>query len=202
MSITDSNPNWCEGGEDCPSNIFSDVDTDKWYHEAVDYVVEAGLMGGTGGDTFEPDTSTDRAMIAAVIYRLAGEPDMPEENWGEAYTDVAGDRWYAQSVYWARAEEVLEGYGDGRFGPADRITREQMAAALYRYAGSPDADVSVLESYTDCESVSSWAREAMAWAVAEGLINGVDGNALAPQGSAIRAQAATILMRFCENIAQ
>ena len=113
--------------------------------------------------------------------------------------------WYADAVYWARITGIADGYDNGSFGPNDSITREQMAAMLYRYAEYMGYDVTGgagLDQFPDGDETSAWAEDSMSWAIAEGLIFGVDGNVLQPQGSAIRAQAATILMRFCENVAK
>ncbi len=183
---------------------FSDVDSDEWFYDAVKYVYDNGLMNGVDGGMFDPDGTTTRAQIVTILYRLAGSPDISDENLGYPYEDVDADSWYGDAVYWARTAGIAGGYDNGSFGPDDAITREQMAAMLYRYAEYKDYDVSgsaSLDQFSDGDDASSWAESSVSWAVAEGLISGGDGNVLQPQGSAIRAQAATILMRFCENIA-
>lgn len=177
---------------------FVDVASDAWYAQAVAYVYRQDLMSGTAQDRFSPDLTTNRAMLVTILYRLAGSPAV---DGGSAFTDVAGGDWFASGVAWASANGIVTGYGDGRFGPNDPITREQMAAILYRYAGfagqstTGQADLS---GYTDAGRVSPYAAEAMGWAVDRGLITGVSADTLSPGGSATRAQVATILMRFCE----
>ena len=177
---------------------FTDVASDAWYAQAVAYVYRQGLMSGTAQDRFSPDLTTNRAMLVTILYRLAGSPAV---DGGSAFTDVSGGDWFASGVAWASANGIVTGYGDGRFGPNDPITREQMAAILYRYAGfagqstTGQADLS---GYTDAGRVSPYAAEPMGWAVDQGLITGVSAGTLAPGGSATRAQVATILMRFCQ----
>ena len=184
-----------EGEESLP---FADVASNAWYAQAVAYVYRQGLMSGTAQDRFSPDLTTNRAMLVTILYRLAGSPAVSD---AAAFTDVASGDWFASGVAWASANGIVTGYGDGRFGPNDPITREQMAAILYRYAGfagqstAGQADLSV---YTDAGQVSPYAAEPMGWAVDRGLITGVTTGTLAPGGSATRAQVATILMRFCE----
>lgn len=178
---------------------FVDVNAADWFCEAVRYVYARGMMGGTGANTFSPGGTTTRAMIVTILHRLEGTP---EAGAGTAFTDVAGGAYYAQSVAWASANGIVTGYGDGSFRPQAEITREQMAAILFRYAQSKGADVTQragLEAFPDAASVSSYAVDAMSWAVSAGLISGMDGQ-LVPGGSATRAQAATILMRFCTNV--
>ena len=176
---------------------FVDVASDAWYAQAAAYVYRQGLMSGTAQDRFSPDLTTNRAMLVTILYRLAGSPAV---DGGSAFTDVSGGDWFASGVAWASANGIVTGYGDGRFGPNDPITREQMAAILYRYAGfagqstTGQADLS---GYTDAGRVSPYAAEPMGWAVDQGLITGVSAGTLAPGGSATRAQVATILMRFC-----
>ena len=176
---------------------FSDVADSAWYTQAVAYVYRQGLMSGTAQDQFSPDLTTNRAMLVTILYRLAGSPAV---DGGSAFTDVSGGDWYASGVAWASANGIVTGYGDGRFGPNDPITREQMAAILYRYAGfagQSTAGQADLSGYTDAGQVSPYAAEPMGWAVDQGLITGVSAGTLAPGGSATRAQVATILMRFC-----
>lgn len=177
---------------------FTDVASDAWYAQAVAYVYRQDLMSGTAQNQFSPDLTTNRAMLVTILYRLAGSPAV---DGGSAFTDVAGGDWFASGVAWASANGIVTGYGDGRFGPNDPITREQMAAILYRYAGfagQSTAGQADLSGYTDAGQVSPYAAEPMGWAVDRGLITGVSAGTLAPGGSATRAQVATILMRFCE----
>ena len=187
---------------DCPSKNFTDVDTTQWYHESIDYVVEKGMMNGVSSTSFAPDADTTRGMIVTILYRLEGSPAAAS---AVSFDDVAADEYYADAVAWASANGIVTGYDSSRFGPNDQITREQLAAILYRYAGFKKYDVSKtsdLSAYTDSASVSDYAADALEWANAEGLVNGMGDGRIAPQGSAVRAQAATILMRFCENIAK
>ena len=183
-------------------NPFHDVDEDAWYAEAVQYVQENGLMAGTSSATFEPHATTSRSMIVTILYRLAGSPDISNENLGYPYADVDAGSWYGAAVYWARLTGIAGGYGDGSFGPADTITREQLAIMLYRFAQTQGYDVTAsadLSGYTDAGEISSYAAHALSWASAEGIINGTSGTTLAPQGQATRAQIAVIMMQFCER---
>ena len=186
----------------CPAEKFTDVDTTQWYHEAIDYVIEAGMMNGVAADKFAPNGTTTRAMIVTILYRLEGEPAVAGAS---AFTDVESGAWYADPIAWAAAKGVVNGTSPTTFDPNDPITREQMAAILYRYASYKGYDVTEkadLSSYTDAGQISAYATDAMAWANAQGLITGVTKTTLEPQGNATRAQVATILMRFCETVAK
>ena len=181
------------------TNPFADVAKDAWYYDAVKYVNENGLMAGTSATTFEPDLTTTRGMIVAILHRLAGSPNIEDEIWGYPFQDVDANAYYATAVYWARMNGIVAGYSDERFGPNDTITREQMATILYRYAQYKvydTTDKANLSKYTDTAQVGSYAVEAIRWANAEGLVNGTSATTLTPKGSATRAQAAAILMRF------
>ena len=175
---------------------FTDADRTAWYHDGVHYCVEHGLMVGTSANTFEPNTTTTRGMIATILWRLEGSPMVDT---AMNYTDVPLGGWYEEAIRWADSTGVVLGYGDGTFGPDDPITREQMAAMLWRYAGKPQAESS-LADFTDGSETSQWAESAMVRAVEQGLIEGMGNAQLNPQGQATRAQAATILMRFAEKI--
>lgn len=178
---------------------FTDVSEGAWYYDAVRYVCEKGMMNGVAEGTFAPNSTTDRAMLVTILYRLENEPAAS----GSSFTDVPSGQWYSNAVAWAAANGIVNGVTDTTFAPNNPITREQMAAILYRYAAWKGCDVSGqvdLSGYTDADSVSTYAKEALAWANAEGLITGVTGTTLRPAGSAVRAQAATILMRLCENV--
>ena len=188
----------CPRDDSCPLASFTDADRNAWYHDGIHHCVENGLMIGTGKTTFSPNTAITRGMIVTILWRLEGSPIV---NNLMDYDDVESEDWYGEAVRWATSTGVATGYGDGRFGPNDPITREQMAAMLWRYAGSPHADGS-LASFTDGAQASSWARQAMIWAVEQGLITGVGNDRLESRGQATRAQAATILMRFASNMAQ
>ena len=188
----------CPRDESCPMAPFTDADRNAWYHDGVHYCVEHGLMMGTSQTTFAPDIVTTRGMIVTILWRLEGSPIVGASL---NYDDVKAEDWYGEAVRWADSVGVVTGYGNGKFGPNDTITREQMAAMLWRYAGSPRVDGS-LSSFTDGAQTSSWAQPAMIWAVEQGLITGVGNDRLEPRGQATRAQAATILMRFAQNMAQ
>lgn len=176
---------------------YTDVAADAWYADAAVYCRDNGLMAGTGGDTFSPDTPMTRGMLVTVLYRLAGSPSLENENLGYPFADVPGDSWYADGVYWARLAGIAGGYGDNRFGPSDPVTREQLAAILWRYAGSPEAEAGT--AFADERAISSWAASAVDWAQSSGCVNGADGGRSAPADAATRAQAAVILMRYCES---
>ena len=181
---------------------FTDVPEGAWYADAAAYVYEHGLMAGTSATTFAPDATTSRSMIATILWRMAGSPVV---NYAMNYTDVAQGQWCSEAIRWAASEGIVGGYGNGLFGTNDPITREQFAAMLYRFAQEQGYDVSIGEntnilSYTDVADLSEYAISAMQWAVGAGIINGTgDGSTLSPHGQATRAQAAVMLMRFCEE---
>ena len=181
---------------------FTDVPEGAWYADAAAYVYEHGLMAGTSATTFAPDATTSRSMIATILWRMAGSPVV---NYAMDYTDVAQNQWCSEAIRWATSEGVVTGYGNGQFGTNDPITREQFAVMLYRFAQEQGYDVSIGEntnilSYTDVADLSEYAISAMQWAVGAGIINGTgDGSTLSPHGQATRAQAAVMLMRFCEE---
>ena len=181
---------------------FTDVPEGAWYADAAAYVYEHGLMAGTSATTFAPDATTSRAMIATILWRMAGSPVV---NYAMNYTDVSQGQWCSEAIRWATSEGIVGGYGNGLFGTNDPITREQFAVMLYRFAQEQGYDVSIGEntnilSYTDVADLSEYAISAMQWAVGAGIINGTgDGSALSPQGQATRAQAAVMLTRFCEE---
>ena len=181
---------------------FADVAADAWYADAVQYVYENGMMSGTSETTFSPDLTTTRGMIVTILYRLENEPTVTGTT---AFTDVAADQYYANAVAWAAQNGIVSGIDATTFAPNNAITREQMAAILYRYAQFKGYDVSAkadLSVYTDAAQVSTYATDAMAWANGAQLITGTSQTTLTPAGNATRAQVATILMRFCENIAK
>ena len=160
-------------------NGFDDVASSDWFADAVKYVSDKGLMSGTGSDKFAPSATTTRAMLMTVLARYAGEDT------------TGGATWYEKSMEWAKAKGVSDGTN-----PNANITREQLVTMMYRYAGSPKAD-GKLDSFSDATSVSTYAADAMQWAVANGIVNGSNGK-LNPQDNATRAEVAAILMRFCE----
>ena len=179
---------------------FEDVGTGAWYSDAVAYVYRNGLMSGTSASTFSPDAAITRAQLVTILWRMAGSPQV---NGLMDFDDVSQDAYYAEAVRWAASEGIAGGYGNGLFGSDDPITREQMAAILYRFAQHMGYDVSIGEdtnilSYTDAPDVSGYAVAALQWACGAGIIRGTgDGSTLTPQGGATRAQAAVILTRFC-----
>ncbi len=194
----------CDGGTSCPLHSCTDLVPDAWYHDGIHYCLEHGLMEGTGPNTFAPKMTTSRAMIVTVLWRLEGKPVV---NYAMDFDDVAADQWYTEAVRWAASEGIVEGYGDGRFDPLGEITREQTVTILWRYAKYKGVDVSGadadLDTFGDSADVSDWAVAAMQWACDVDVIRGVAADSsvsLAPQSDATRAESATILQRYCENV--
>lgn len=181
---------------------FIDVAANAWYADAVQYVYKNGMMSGTSKTTFSPNLTTTRGMIVTILYRLENEPAVTGTT---AFTDVAADQYYANAVTWAAQNGIVSGTTVTTFAPNNAITREQMAAILYRYAQFKGYDVLAkadLSTYTDAVNINAYATDAMTWANCEQLITGTSATTLTPAGNATRAQVATILMRFCENIAK
>lgn len=184
-------PNW----EEEPAMPFVDVDENDWFYDVVLYAYENGLMTGTSADTFAPNTATTRGMIVSMLARLEGVTSAESAG----FTDVADNDWYATAVNWAASEGIVNGFEDDTFRPNAPITREQMAAILYNYADYKGYDVSAradLSDYADAASISSWAEDVLAWANAEGLINGMTATTIDPQGATTRAQTAAMFERF------
>lgn len=184
-------PNW----EEEPAMPFVDVDENDWFYDVVLYAYENGLMTGTSADAFAPNTATTRGMIVSMLARLEGVTSAESAG----FTDVADNDWYATAVNWAASEGIVNGFEDDTFRPNDAITREQMAAILYNYADYKGYDVSAradLSDYADAASISSWAEDVLAWANAEGLINGMTATTIDPQGATTRAQTAAMFERF------
>ena len=181
---------------------FNDVPESYWAYDAIQYVYGEGLMAGTSGSTFNPEGTTTRGQIVTILWRLSGSPVV---NYLMDFDDVDPAAYYAEAIRWATTEGIAGGYGGGLFGPDDPITREQLAVMLHRYAQHEGCDVSIGEdtnilSYADAFTVSEYAVSALQWACGAGIISGTgDGSTLTPQGEATRAQAATVLMRFCEE---
>ena len=181
---------------------FPDVTEGDWFYDAVRYAYETGLMDGVGDSLFAPNSETTRAQLVTILYRLEGEPEVSGTS---GFTDVEADTWYTDAVAWAAANGIVNGVSETEFAPGKDITREQLATILFRYAEAKGYDVSAradLSAYTDADQIQSYAAESVAWAVAEGLIQGFEDNTLRPAGNATRAQIATILMRFCEGVAK
>ena len=170
---------------------FSDVAADAWYAEAAVYCRDNGLMNGTTATTFSPNVTMTRAQLCAVLYRMAGSPEMTGR---DTFADTPDGAWYEDAVLWAVRNHIMSGYTASTFGPHDPITREQLAAILWRYAGSPAAEAG--EAYADEASIASWAVTAVDWARTCGFINGMSDGSFRPDGQATRAQVAAILMRY------
>jgi len=184
----------------CPSLAFDDLDITKWYHFDTDYVIENGIFKGTTETTFEPDSAQTRAMMVTVLYRVEGEPAV---NRSIPFADVDMGAYYANAVIWGQQNGIIKGYSETEFGPDDKITREQIAAIMHRYAQYKGYDVSVGEntnilSYDDFDSISEYAIPSMQWAVGSGLIKGKSESTLNPLDNATRAEIAAILHRFIE----
>lgn len=175
---------------------FTDVPTSAWFYDSVRNVYENYIMNGVSPTLFQPNGTMSRAMVATVLWRLEGEPEMDDTS---VFTDVPRGQWYTQAITWAYEQGIITGYGGGRFGPQDNVTRQQLAAMLFRYAKTMDLDGgerASLSAYRDQGQVADWAREAFAWAVAKGHINGTSPTTLSPTGTATRAQCAAILTRM------
>ena len=184
----------CGGGEDCPSRGFTDLGSvEAWHHEAVDYVLQSGLMSGYGGGLFGLEDNLSRAQFAQILYNREGKPAATGLG---AFTDVAPEAWYAPAIAWAAERGIVS--GGGMFGPDDSITREQLAVMLWRYAGSPAATERELR-FTDADKAGGYALEALGWAVENGVLNGYGDGRLDPGGLATRAQAAQMLKNRIEN---
>ena len=178
---------------------FADVSSSDWFYNDVRYVYEKGIMDGTGADRFSPNAPLTRAMIVTILYRMAGSPSVSGSS---DFTDVAAGKWFAKAVAWAAANGIVNGYGDSLFGPNDPVTREQLAAILYRYAVYGGMTAVTLEenlgSFADTAQLSAYAIQAMNWAVGQGLING-SGSNLVPKAQATRAQVAAIIHRYLDR---
>jgi len=182
----------CDGGSSCPAHKFTDVNTSLWYHKAVDYAITNSLMSGVGENTFSPNANLSRAMLAQILYNLAGRPAAAGAS---DFNDVAEGMWYTNAIAWAAENGVVSGLGSGKFGPNDNITREQLAVMLYRYAGSPAAGGS-LDGFADAGKVSGYAQNGLVWATSNGVMSGKGGGMLDPQGLATRAEVAQMLYNY------
>ena len=196
-------PEEVEETEEPETISFLDVKESDWFYEAVSYAVENGLMSGMSEDIFAPNTPLTREMLAVVLYNVEEQPESTEAN---TFTDVKGDMWYTDAILWANENGIVAGYDNGAYGVGDLITREQFAAILYRYAQFKGYDTTqggmAVREFSDYENISDYARPAMAWAVNAGIMGGMDDGTLMPQGKATRAEAATMLMNFCENMVE
>ena len=196
-------PEEVEETEETETISFKDVKENDWFYEAVSYAVENGLMSGMSEDIFAPNTPLTREMLAVVLYNVEEQPEGTGVN---AFTDVKADMWYTDAILWANENGIVAGYDNGAYGVGDFITREQFAAILYRYAQFKGYDTTqggmAVREFSDYENISDYARPAMAWAVNAGIMGGMDDGTLMPQGKATRAEAATMLMNFCENMVE
>lgn len=182
------------GDADCPSRAFSDLDTGEWYHEAADYVLRERLMDGYSGGRFGPNDPVSRAQLAQILWNHAGKPAAARS----AFPDIPASEWYTGAVDWASETGIVSGYSDGRFGPDDSVTREQLAVMLWRYSGSPSAAGQTLP-FPDAGRVSGFALAAMRWAVKQGILSGRSDGRLDPGGYATRAQTAQMLKNAIGN---
>lgn len=183
-------------GEPCPTESFADVDGLAWYHEAVDWAVENGVLNGygEGGESLGPVADVTRAEMAQMLWNRAGRPGAEADL--SAFTDVASDGWYAPALEWCVSEGIFSGYGD-TFGIERTISREEAVTVLWRLSGSPEADAD-LSGYGDASKVSEYATGAVEWAVAEGVLTGKGGVALDPQAGCTRGEVAAMMMRMAE----
>jgi len=191
-----------DSGSSAVSERFTDVASDAWYCASVQWAVDEGIVNGVDEDTFDPDGAATRAMVVTMLWRLAGEPAAA----GSDFADVTGDAWYAGAVGWAASGGVVNGMSANTFAPDAEVTREQLAAILYRYAqtqgeGFTGAWAFPL-NYSDAAEVSDWAYEPLCWMTMNGVIQGMDGGVLAPGANATRAQITAMFMRFTEAIAK
>lgn len=191
------------GSEDLTVLPFTDVDSDDWFLAAVQYVYENGRMAGTSSTTFQPEVNLTRAMAAQVLYNLEGQPAVTGDT---TFTDAAAaGEWAVKAITWAEQTGVVAGIGDGLFDPTANVTREEFAQMMYNYASYKEYDLTLegdLSQFEDASAISGWAETAMNWANGSGLINGHDDGTIDPQGTTTRAQAASILMNFDQNVAE
>lgn len=190
---------YCTGSELCPTHHLADVLVKAWYHDAVDYVVEHGIMTGTSATTFEPNTTLSRAMVAQILYNLEGQPTADGKS---SFTDASG-HWAANAIAWAQKTGVVSGYGNNTFRPNQAVTREELAQMLYNYAqykGITLPALGDLSKFPDGDEVSDWAQTAMSWANGLGAINGYEDNTLRPGGNTTRAEAASMIMGLATKL--
>jgi len=187
----------CDRGESCPMSAFSDLDRKLWYHDGVHWALENGIMSGYTDGTFGPNDAISRAMIVSMLYRIEGKPAADHDM---SFKDVEEGKWYTEAIRWAASKGIVAGYNDESFGPNDVLTREQLAAILYRYAKLKGQGFTGMWAFPlnfdDASEVSSWAYEAMCWMTMNGVIMGTGNNKLSPKGSATRAQVANMLKRY------
>lgn len=177
---------------------FTDLTAGAWYIDAVSYVYENGLMNGTTATSFDPNGTLNRAMLAQILYNLAGKPEVTESG---LFTDVKDSAWYADPINWAASEGIVTGYEDGTFQPTKSITRQELAVMLWRYEGSPESEGN-LDSFKDANNVLAYAKDALVWAVANGVVNGYDNGTLQPKANSTRAVVAQMLMNLLADAAE
>ena len=191
----------CLGDDTCPSSKFTDVDVTAWYHDGIHFCVENGIMNGVSDTKFDVTGDVTRAQIVTMLWRLDGEKYV---NYAMSFEDVADEQWYTEAVRWAASEGIVNGYGDGKFGTNDPVTREQLATILYRYAQSKGQGFTgswmFLLDFVDRADISEWADEAVHWCSMKGIVNGIGNDLFDPQGNATRAEAASMIQRFCEAL--
>ena len=190
----------CPKDSTCPVDPFKDTANNAWWHDGIHYCVQQGLMNGVASDQFAPNGTTTRAMIVTILWRMEGSP---ATSYGMSFTDVPAGQWYTEAIRWAQSTGVVTGYDAKTFGPNDNVTREQLAAILYRYTAHKGGDVSkrsTLAQFTDVNQISSWALENIQWANAVGMVNGRTDTIIVPKGNATRAEAASMIQRFCQNV--
>lgn len=178
-------------GRLCASEEFTDVKRNVWYHDAVDFVLNEGMMSGYGEGCFAPEDSLSRAMLVQILYNIQGRPEFTTD---KSFTDVAEGDWYYSAVLWAAEEGIVLGRTDGTYDPTAPVTREQMVTILYRYAGSPETEAEL--GFADKELVEEWAVKAVAWAAENGIVQGMGMNLFNPDGNTTRAQTAQVMMNY------
>ena len=191
----------CPKDDTCPMTPFTDTDRNAWYHDGVHWALEKSVMKGTGDNTFEPMTSTTRAMLVTMLWRMEGSPVV---NYQMSFKDVPDGEWYTEAIRWAASTGIVNGYDEETFGTNENVTREQLATILYRSAKAKGSGFTggwaFPLPFDDADQVSDWADEAMHWMVMTGVMNGVSAAELSPKSDAVRAQVATMLMRFSEKV--
>ena len=191
----------CPKDETCPIEKFTDTKNDAWWHDGIHYCLDNRLMVGVSATNFDPTGDITRGMIVTMLWRLEGKPVI---NYAMSFKDVPAEQWYTEAIRWAAAEKIVNGYDAEHFGPTDPITREQLATILYNYAKYKGqgftGDWMFLLDFVDRADISSWADEAVHWCSMKGIVNGKDGKVFDPQGTATRAEAASMIQRFCEAL--
>ncbi len=198
----DNDYSGCRRDDSCPVENYTDTDVNAWYHDAVHYCTENGLMNGTSAGTFSPKNETTRGMAATILNRMDGETKSSAAN---RFRDVQSGKYYADAVAWADENGIVTGYDSNTFGPDDPVTREQFAALLYRYTKYRKVDTSAAEStdisaYKDAGSVSSYAKTAMKWACGAGIVNGRSASQLAPKAKITRAEISQMLLNYISKM--